>query len=340
MLAASSPGLGSSRRRQALIALAASLLAAPLASYAQQAGKVWRVGFMAQRAFEAPFTADVYSEFSRGMGGLGYVEGRNLLIEWRSGEGNIGRLPDLAAELVQLSLNVIVTVGAPATKAMQQATTAIPIVMASVGDPVGQGLVKSLARPGGNTTGLSNLNLEIGPKRLEMLLRMVPKLSRVAVLVNPDNGSGAVLLSHIQAAAPKLRVTVLPLEARSMLEIERAFVTMIRQKAGAVIVAQDQFLIQQRRQVAELAAKHRLPSISGYRDYTIAGGLMSYGQNLGDNYRRAATFVDKIFKGAKPSDLPVEQPITVELFINRKTAKALGLAIPQSLLISADKVIE
>jgi putative ABC transport system substrate-binding protein len=272
---------------------------------------------------------------------LGYVEGKNLLIEWRSAEGNNERLPGLAAELVNLKVDVIVTAGGPpATSAAQKATTIIPIVMGNMGDPVGSGFVKSLARPGGNITGLSNLGSDIGPKHLEMLLSMVPKLSSVAILVNPTNSGHATILENVRAAAQKNGVKVLSVEARTPQEIENAFSTITKERAGAVIVANDSVFIAQRRQTADLATKNRLPSVQLSREYPEAGGLMSYGPIIGDNYRRAATYVDKILKGAKPADLPVEQPTKFEMVINGKTAKALGLKIPQSLLISADKVIE
>ena len=326
-------------RRKLLIALGAGALTVPFASFAQQQGKVWRVGFLSQVGRPESLDSDSYGGFPRGMHQLGYVEGKNLVIEWRYADGKVERLPNLAAELVQLKVDAIVTAGAPATRAAQKATATIPIVMGSVGDPVGAGLVRSLAQPGGNITGISNLNQEIGPKRLEMLLSMVPKLARVAVLVNPDN-TPVELLKQVQAAARKSNVKILPVNARTPQGIENAFSMMAQEKAGAVIVAQDPFFVQQVRQIAQLAAKHRLPSVAGIQEYVDAGGLMSYGQNRADNYRRAATYVDKILKGAKPADLPVEQPTTFELFINRKTAKALGLKIPQSLLISADKVIE
>ena len=212
--------------------------------------------------------------------------------------------------------------------------------MGTVGNPVDTGFVKSLAHPGGNITGLSNLYGDISSKHVELLLNMVPKLSRVAVLVNPDNVAHPVRLKSVLAAAQKAKVETLPVEARTMQGIGNGFSIMTREKAGGLIVLVDAFFIQQEREIAELAAKHRLPSITGDREYVEAGGLMSYGQDLADSFRRAATYVDKIFKGAKPADLPVEQATKLELFINRKTAKALGLTIPQSLLISADRVIE
>jgi putative ABC transport system substrate-binding protein len=212
--------------------------------------------------------------------------------------------------------------------------------MGSTGDPVGSGFVKNLARPGGNITGITNLITEVAPKYLEMLRSMLPRLSRVAVLLNPANSAHGAILKSVQSAAQRAGMTILPEEARAPEEIDSAFSRMARQNAGAVYVVQDSLFTQQRRQIVELEAKHRLPSITAPREHPEAGGLMSYGPNYADNYRRAATYVDKIFKGAKPADLPVEQPTKFELIINGKTAKALGLTIPQSLLISADKVIE
>jgi putative ABC transport system substrate-binding protein len=212
--------------------------------------------------------------------------------------------------------------------------------MATSGDPIGSGFVKSLARPGGNITGLSNLFGDISPKRFELLLGLLPKLSRVAVLVNPVNPSNLTGLKNVQAAAQKVNVKILPLEAQTAQEIDSAFPLMTRENVGAVMIEVDAFFIQQQRAIAELAAKHRLPSVSGIREFAEAGGLMSYGPNLADQFRRAAIYVDKIFKGAKPGDLPVEQSATFELLINSRTAKALRLTIPQSMLLRADRVIE
>jgi putative ABC transport system substrate-binding protein len=327
-------------RRQLLSFLGASALAAPLASFAQQPGKIWRVGFLAVRHVDFVDTDYHYGPFRQGMRELGYVEGRNLAIEWRSAEGKGERLPELAAQLVQLKVDVIVTAGTPATSAAQKATGTIPIVIAAATDPVGSGFVKSLSHPGANITGLSSLSLDISPKNLEIMLSIVPKLSHVALLMNPANSSHVAVLKSTQAAAQKLNIKVLPVEARTAPEIERAFSAMAREHAGAVIVAIDSFFIQQGGQIAALAAKNRLPSMGGSREYVEAGGLMSYGQNLGDNSRRAATYVDKILKGARPGDLPVEQPETFELFVSRKAAKALGITIPESILVRADRVIE
>ena len=315
------------------------MAAASFRVYAQQ-GKVWRIGILATRNRPASLDADAFGQFMRGMRELGYVEGQNLQVEFRWAEGKYERLPGLAAELVQLRVDVIVAAGAQDIDAARKATSTIPIVMATSPDPVVSGFAQTLAHPGGNITGLTNFTVDISPKLFEMLQSIVPKLSRLAVLMNPVNSSHAGVLKSVESAAQKTGVKVLPLEARSAGEIERAFSTMVQAKAGGVLVPRDGFFIQQLGQIAQLAAKHRLPSISGYRQYAEAGGLMSYGQSTTESFRRAATYVDKILKGAKPGDLPIEQPTTFESFINGKTAKTLGLTIPQSLRISADKVIE
>ena len=326
-------------RRQLVIALGASALA-PLDSFAQQPGKVWRVGFLVQQHVDFTDTDSIYGPFTQGMRELGYVEGKNLTIEWRSAEGKAERLPELAAELVQLKLDVLATQATPAALAAQKATTTLPIVMVSVGDPVATGLVKSLARPAGNLTGSSNMLVEIGPKLVEMLHTMLPKVARVAVLVKPSNISLVLGLKNVQAAAQKLGLKIQPVEASNPQEIVNAFSSMARQNAGALIVLQDPFFIQQKSQIVELAWKQRLPSVALYGAYVEAGGLMSYGPNIRELYRRAATYVDKIFKGANPGELPVEQPTTFELVLNLKTAKALGIKVPQAILIQATKVIE
>jgi putative ABC transport system substrate-binding protein len=246
----------------------------------------------------------------------------------------------MAAELVRLKVDAIVSGSSAAIGALQKATTTIPIVMATSADPIGSGFVKSLARPGGNITGFSHISGDIGTKQLGLLLGVAPKLSRVAVLVNPTNPSLSTFLKTIQSAAQGSSVKVLPVEARTAQEIENAFRVMTQAKAEAVIVATDPLFVQHYRKIADLAAKNRFPSSSFIREYVEVGGLMSYGPNLSEQFRRAATYVDKIFKGAKPGDLPVEQITTFELFINGRTAKALGLTIPQSLLLRADRVIE
>lgn len=326
-------------RRRLLVAISASALTTPLGALAQRQGKVWRVGFLASLARPASLDSHFLGAFVRGMRDLGYVEGKNLLIEWRFADGKPERIAGLAAELVQLKLDVIVGTALDAPLALQKLTSTIPIVMASAGNPVEVGLVKSLARPGGNITGVSSITGELGAKRLEILLTMVPKLSRVAVLVSGTPIS-IKILAIIQAAGKQRGVTALPVQAQTPQEVDTAFSLMRQQKAGALLVLLNPFFQQQRGQIAELSAKHRLPSMTADRIYVEAGCLMSYGASLTDSMRRAATYVDKIFKGAKPADLPVEQPTKIELVINGKTAKALGLAIPQSLLISADQVLE
>jgi len=327
-------------RRKLLVVLGASALVAPFRSFAQRQGKVWRVGFLALRRLAILESDSNYGPFRQGMHELGYVDGKNLVIEWRSADGKVERLPGLAAELVKMKVDVIVTAGGQAAGAAQKATATIPIVIVNVGDPVATGLIKSYARPGGNITGMGNFNTDLGPKRLEMLLTMVPKLSRVAVLVNPSNPSSIKSLDGTLVEAKKRGVIILRAEARTTQEIETAFALMVRENAGAVIVTPDALFGQYVQQIGDLLAKHRLPAISAYLQYAEAGFLMAYGTNSGELSRRAATYVDKIFKGANPAALPVELPTKFEFIINRKTAKALGLTIPQSLLISADKVIE
>ena len=328
-------------RRKLLMAFGASALASPLASLAQQQGKVWRIGFLGARSRSTLSNPDVYYDaFTQGMRELGYVEGKNLVIEWRFADGKYERLPGLASELVQMKVEVIVTHSTPATQALQRATKTIPIVTAAVIDPVGSGFAVSLARPGGNITGLSVITVDVSPKHIELLKIMMPTLSRVAVLVNPGNPVHAAVLKSIQAAAQQVGIKILPVNARSPEEIERGFAMMKREHAEAVIIVADAFFFGQGRQIAELALKNRMPSIFQDREHVEAGGLMSYGQNVTDFFRRAATYVDKILKGAKASNLPIEQPTRFYLVINRKTANALGLTISQELLLRADEVIE
>ena len=324
-------------RRTLIIALGAGALVAPLALFAQQQGKVWRVGFLALNP--ASVNLQNTDAFLKGMRELGYVEGKNLVVEWRSADGKLERLPGLAAELVQLKVDVIVAEPSPAISAAQKASSTIPIVMAISSDPVGVGLVKSLARPGGNVTGLSTMGSDTGAKLLDLLFSVVPNLSRVALLAYSGNPYQATTKS-VEAGARNAGVKTLLLEASTPQEIEDAFAMMAREKAEAVIVGSVTFSTLQQRQIAELALKYQLPSMFGTRGYVEAGGLMSYGTKFTDLYQRSATYVDKILKGAKPGELPVEQPVTVELVVNLKTAKALGLTIPQSLLLRADELIQ
>jgi len=325
------------KRRDAVLAILA-LGAVPLAAHAQQRAKPARVATLQAGSPEAlGYLTEV---FKQAMRDLGHIEGKTVIFESRWAMGKAERLPDLAKELVALKPDVILVGNISATLAVRQATATIPIVMATSVDPVGTGLIKSLARPGGNITGLSNMAVELGPKLLEMLLAIVRKPSRVAVLVNPANKGHATLLESIQVEAQKAGTTVLPVKAQSLQEIEGGFSMMARENVGAAIVALDALFNQHTRRIAELAGKHRLPSIAGWPQYAEAGGLMSYGQNLVENFRRAAMYVDKILKGAKPADLPVEQPMRLELVINLRTAKALGMTVPHSVLLRADRVIE
>jgi putative ABC transport system substrate-binding protein len=327
------------RRRQFLIA-AGVLFAEPLAVFGQQQGKVWRVGFLVQRDRPVVLDADTLGGFVRGMRELGYVEGRNLVIEWRYADNKTDRMPGLAAELVGLQPNVIVTQGAPATHAARKATSSIPIVMGSVSDPVAAGLVRNLARPEANITGLALLSTEIGPKQLQLLSEIFPKVSRVAVLVNPDALPSALFLRNIQDAGRRSGKTILPVNARDTQELAAGFAGLIRDRADALIVTADPFFTDQRRLIADQALKHRLPCMGQLRAWAEAGMLASFGTDITENYRRAAHYVDKILKGAKPGDLPVEQPTKFDMAINLRTAKALGIMIPQSVMLRADEVIQ
>lgn len=324
--------------RRNLLTLAACTLVAPRVALAQAQGKVWRVGFLSLTNRPSSLEADRIGSFTQGLRELGYVEGRNLVIEWRFADNSNERMAQMAAELVQMKPDVIVTVGVPPTAALKKITTTIPIVMGTATDPLGAGLIASLSHPGGNITGTSNVAVDISPKHLDILVTVVPKLTRVGVLSNPDTSSNAAMVKSVTAAAKK--VSIVAVEARTPQQIESAFAEFTRGGAGAVIVLLAPFFNDQRQQIAQLALKHRMPSISAVWGYAEAGGLITYGPNLAQHFRRAATFIDKIFKGAKPGDLPVEQPTTYETAVNRATAKALGVRLPQELLLRADKVIE
>ncbi len=325
-------------RRTFLVMIAGGLLTAPLAAEAQQtAGKIPRIGFLGNST--AALEANLVGPFREGLRDLGYVEGRNILIEYRWAEGQYERFPALIAELIALKVDVIVTAGTPAALAVRKATTSIPIVMAAVGDPIGVGLVASLARPGGNVTGLTAIAPELEGKRLELLREVVPKLSHIAVLWNPDNSFHVGSLKETRAAAQVLGIKVQPLGVRISEEFPAAFAAILRERPGALLVLADRIFLHNRTRIVDFEAKHRLPGVYAYRELVEAGGLMSFGPSYAGMHRRAAYYVDKILKGAKPSDLPVEQPTKFELVINLKTAKALGLTISQSVLGRADEVI-
>ena len=319
-----------------LLLLAASLGTAG----AQPPEKVPRVGYLNPGSSSDPVRQRRLEALRQGLRDLGYVEGQNIALEPRWAEGKFDRYPALAADLVRSKVDVIVAWSGAATKAAQEATRTIPIVMSAVNAPVGSGLVASLARPGGNVTGTTVMAPDVVGKRLELLKEVVPKVSRVAVLQNPDNPARAFLLREVEARARALGVRLQILEARNPPEIDSAFAAMTRERAGAFLGLSDAIFDTQRGQILELAAKRRLPSIFGNRENAEAGGLMAYGPNFLDLERRAATYVDKILKGAKPADLPVEQPTKFELVLNLRTAQAIGLTIPPSLLLRADRVIE
>ena len=325
-------------RRDLLIALGVGALAAPLVSFAQQQpAKVPRIGFLG--ALSASDFASRVEALRAGLRDLGYVEGKNIVIEYRWAEGKYERLPDLAAELVRLKVDVLVTHAVPGTRAAKQATTTIPIVMAAGSDPVKGGLVASLAHPGGNVTGSAFFNLELGAKRLELLKEAFPRTRRVAVLLHRDSPVNEQYLQAMEPTAKSLKVGLERFEVRRPVEFDGAISAMAKKRVDAVVINEEPMLIANAEGIADLANKHRLPSI-GFKEIAEAGGLMAYGVNILEMYRRAAVFIDKVLKGAKPSELPIEQATRFELVINRKTAKALGLTIPQSILFRADRVIE
>jgi putative tryptophan/tyrosine transport system substrate-binding protein len=303
------------------------------------AEKVPRIGFLAVGSREG--RAFVIEGFLQGLREHGYVVGQSIVIEYRFSEGQNDRLPGLAAELVNLKVDLILASGSPASFAAKQATSTIPIVMGSLAaDPVETGLIVSLARPGGNITGMTEMAAQLGGKRLELLKQTVPSLSRVAVFWNPPNPAYGPVLRALEAAAPLLGLELQRLEVRAPEDFESALQTAIRRRAGALFVPGDPLVTNRPRVVADLALKYRLPTMTDFKELPGAGGLMSFGPDLVDSYRRAATHVDKILKGAKPADLPMEQPTKFDLVVNLKTARALGLTIPQSVLLQATQVIQ
>ena len=323
-------------RRRLLLTSLAGVVAAPLAAGAQQAGKVYRIGLL------SPTSQGLGVEgFREGLRALGYVEGRTIVVEHRSADGRFDLLPELAAELVRIRVDVIVAVVTQAALAAKNATKTIPIVMLAVGDPVGAGLVTSLAQPGGNVTGTSFQNVEVAGKSLELLKSVMPKLRVVTVLWNPANPVfQGQMVKETEAAARSLGIQLRMLAARDAKEIERAFATMTGERTEALTVLADPVFSAHLARIAALAVNGHLPSICAFREYADAGGLMGYSANFTERGRRTAVYVEKILKGAKPGDLPVEQPTKFDLVINLKTAKTLGLTIPPSLLQRADQVIE
>ena len=320
------------------IALCALFFAFCMSVEAQQVTKVPRIGYLSPGMSAKPPAS--FEAFRRGLHELGYVEGKNIVIKHLFAEGKHDQLPKLAAELVSLKVELIVVVGGQAAEAAKQATNSVPIVFTLVNDPIGAGLVASLARPGGNATGLSSVSQDLSGKRLELLKEAIPKALRVAVMYDPGDPAKIVEFKETQTAAAHLRVQLQALEVRSLDEFDSAFKAATRAKAGALLVLPTSVLISNQKQIAELAVRNRLPTMFAYSQLMEAGGLMSYGPDYTDLNRRAATYVDKILKGTKPADLPVEQPMKFELVINLKTAKQINLTIPPNVLARATKVIK
>jgi len=324
------------RRAFLAVAAAGGFIAMPAVARAQQAGKAHRIGFL---SLQSGLTSTTEA-FHQGLRELGYVEGRNLVIEYRWAAQKEERLPEMAAELVRLKVEVIVTAAAPTIEAAKRATSTIPIVMAAVADPVGSGLVASLARPGGNVTGLTALSTDLAGKRLQLVRELIPKATRVTVLVYPRSSATKLFLEEMWGPAQQMGIQLVVREVNEARDLPGAFAAMQRERAQALIVQFSPLSFANAKRIVELAAKNRLPAMYDVRSFVDGGGLVSYGLSILDLFRRAAFYVDKILRGAKPADLPVEQPTTFELIINMKTAKAMGLAIPQSLLVRADQVIQ
>ena len=322
-------------RRRFLITTGA-VLVAPATAFGQQPGKVWRIGILETTSLA--LNAANLAAFQKGMQELGYVEGRHYVIDYRSADGRAERFPDLAAEMVRGRVDLIVTRGTPATQAARTATATIPVVTAAIGEP--QLFVSSLARPGGNITGLSSFTNVLSAKRLELLRELVPGVARIAVLMNLGNAAVLVDWQETEKAARSLGIQVQLFDVRRAEDLQGAFEAARKQRANALVVGQDGLIQANGKHVVELAAKHLLPAIYAASDYVDQGGLISYGVSYPDLYRRVASYVDKIMKGSKPGDLPIEQPTTFDMAINRKAAQTLGIKIPQSILLRADRVIE
>jgi ABC-type uncharacterized transport system substrate-binding protein len=325
-------------RRRFLLTSLAGAFGAPLAAGAQQVGKVWRIGLLDYAS--DPASSSRWKALRDRLRELGYVEGQNVLFESRWSDGPSGRLRGLAAELIKAKVDIIVTAGSEAAAAAKQATSSLPVVMATGGDFVGLGLGATLARPGGNVTGVISMTSELGGKRLELLKQLLPRVSRVAILRDPDNRGTQAHVSDAEIAAKSLGVVLQIVGVHGHKDLDGAFLAMKRARVDAVMFAENTLFIAYRQHVADLAITHRLPMMAPAKEYALVGVLLSYGTNYPELFRRAAAYVDKILKGAKPGDLPVEQPTKFELVINLKTAKALGLTIPPSLLARADQVIE
>ena len=331
--------VGLAMLRVPMYATALWLFAAPGVGFAEQAGGVYRIGFLGAASASAPTSLRRVEAFRKGLRELGYVEGANVIVDFRWAEGDAGRLADLARDLIRLRVDVLVTQGTTATRAAKDATPTIPIVMLAVGDAIGAGLVTSLARPGGNITGSTFLGPQLYAKQLEMLKQAIPRAVHVAVLMNPDNPINRAVLQGMEGTARAMKVALTEIEARGPAEFAGAFRAMAQHRVDAFVVIADPILNANLRAIADLAIRQRLPAASGW-EFAESGGLFGYGPNVNELWGRAPRFVDKILKGAKPADLPVEQATKFELVINLKTARALGLTIPPLLLQRADEVIQ
>lgn len=325
-------------RRTVILTVGGSLLAAPFASHAQRPAKVWRIGFLSNGA--RPADGAPPAAFRQALEELGYVNGKDVTYIGRWSETKFERLPGLAAELVGLPVDLLLTAGAPAAEAAKKATSTIPIVFVAPGDAAATGLVTSLARPGGNITGISDPATELSSKRLGLLKEAVPSATRVAIMWNANDPAMTLRYEEVKRAAGVLHVSVEPLGVRELDDIDKALLTMTGERPDAVFLVSDALTNVNRKRIIDFAATHHIPAMYEFGYYVRDGGLMSYGPNMDNMFRRAALYVDRIFKGAKPGDLPVELPMTFELIINQKTADSLGLTIPQSLRISADRVLE
>jgi len=326
------------QRREFITLLSGIVAAWPLAARAQQPAKIPRIGFLGNST--ATMEANLIGPLRDGLRELGYEEGRNVIIEFRWAEGKYDQFPALVAELLAAKVDVIITAGTPATLAIKKATSTVPLVFIAVGDPVGTGVVPNLGRPGGNITGLSSIAPDLEGKRLELLREVVPKLSHVAFFLNPANAFHTASMRQARVAAQSLGIKLQPMEVNKSEQLDGAFASIVKEKPDALLILADRVFLHNRKRMMEFAIQQRLPSVNAYRELVEAGGLISYGPSYEDMHRRAAVYVDKILKGTKPADLPIEQPTKFTLLINLKTAKTLGLTVPPTLVARADELIE
>jgi putative ABC transport system substrate-binding protein len=326
------------RRRQFITLLGGAAATWPLAARAQQPAKIPRIGFLGNST--ATMEANLIGPLRDGLRELGYEEGRNVIIEFRWADGKYDLFPALVAELLAAKVDVIITAGTPATLAIKKATSTVPLVFIAVGDPVGTGVVPNLGRPGGNITGLSSIAPDLEGKRLELLREVVPKLSHVAFFLNPANAFHTASMRQARVAAQSLGIKLQPMEVNKSEQLDGAFASIVKEKPDALLILADRIFLHNRKRMMEFAIQQRLPSVNAYRELVEAGGLISYGPSYEDMHRRAAVYVDKILKGTKPADLPIEQPTKFTLLINLKTAKTLGLTVPPTLVARADELIE